>query len=99
VVQAAAHDLIEAAALLKNKAIGRFFLSFFAHDLPDFLALALQANPSLTLSRWSRERGISPEYAWHRFARVFGMAPTESRSKLKASGASFEISASRETLS
>jgi AraC-like DNA-binding protein len=53
-------------------------------DWPDELALALVANPSLSLSRWSECKGLTPWAISRGFMQVFGITPVAFRARTRA---------------
>jgi AraC-like DNA-binding protein len=53
-------------------------------DWPDELAEALMRNPSLKLSQWGEENGISPWAVSRGFGLVFGVSPEAFRARTRA---------------
>jgi AraC-like DNA-binding protein len=53
-------------------------------DWPDVLAAALMRNPSLKLSQWGENNGISPWTVSRGFAMVFGVSPEAFRARTRA---------------
>ena len=53
-------------------------------DWPDELASALIANPSLSLSRWSQDEGLTPWQVSRGFLQVFGLSPSAFRVRTRA---------------
>ena len=67
-------------------------------DWPDELAAALMENPSLSLSFWGANRGLTPWTISRGFMQVFGLSPSAFRARTRARHAWKAIETSEEPL-
>lgn len=96
VARAAEKDCKEAAELICCSA--KVEASVRIVDWPDVLAAALIGNPSVRLSRWGEENGISPWAISRGFSSVFGISPEAFRARVRARQALQAIRDSGESL-
>jgi AraC-like DNA-binding protein len=67
-------------------------------DWPDELAAALIKDPSLCLSRWSRDKGIKPWTVSRGFMQVFALSPSAFRARARARQAWRAVATNEESL-
>jgi AraC-like DNA-binding protein len=84
VIQAAARDEREAAALLIE--------TLALHDdceadLPDLLAHDLSKTPALSIASWAVRHGVARETAWRQFDKAYGVGPAAYRAEARARSA------------
>jgi AraC-like DNA-binding protein len=96
VIRIAEKNKAEAAELLLSTATVQ--QTGFA-DWPDELAAALMENPSLSLSLWGANRGLTPWAISRGFMQVFGLSPSAFRARTRARHAWKAIETSGEPLS
>ena len=95
ILRAASSNQVEAADLLFSMVTAR---RAECADWPDELAAALIANPSLSLSRWSERKGLTPWAVSRGFMQVFGLSPSAFRARTRTRHAWKAIETSEETL-
>jgi AraC-like DNA-binding protein len=67
-------------------------------DWPDELASALLRDPTLSLSRWSRSRGLTPWGVSRGFMQVFNLSPSAFRARSRARLAWRAVTTTKEPL-
>jgi AraC-like DNA-binding protein len=81
VVRLAERDSPSAVRLLLSTLEPR---NSFPADWPDELATELTRNPSLSLSRWSQRKGLTPWETSRGFMQVFQLSPSSFRARTRA---------------
>jgi AraC-like DNA-binding protein len=94
-VRLAEKSQAQAARLLLSSIVAR---ETERTDWPDELASALIANPSLSLSRWSKDEGLKPWQVSRGFMQVFGLSPSAFRVRTRARQAWKSIETNEEPL-
>ena len=97
--RAAERDVAEATALLEEDLGLRTRAPVAIEHWADRLAADLSSNPNLRITAWADAMRLSRERVSRGFASVYGIAPTQFRSELRARAAWFEITGGFDSLS
>jgi AraC-like DNA-binding protein len=95
----AARDPVQATGLLEEQLAGRVHTFFPSQDWPDRLATDLGTNPRLRIAQWASNHGVTREYAWRSFHRIFGVSPVGFRLEMNTRAALMAIVRSNDPLS